>query len=133
MHQGMPEEHRGCWGCHHCRLRELDAVSELGTWKGNVGFAPWAIVPTLDQGWSSIWSFTTLLDAVVVGRSSLSPARFACLLTKAGGTPAFMDRRIGTRRNYTTDIQADLKVLFQPLLGHRRSLIKAASFLFTIM
>lgn len=64
---------------------------------------------------------------------AVSPARFASLLTKAGGTPAFMGRRIGTRRNYTTDIQTDLKVLFQPLLGLRRSLIKAASFLFTIM
>lgn len=130
MHQG---HHRGCWGCHHCRLRELDAVPELGTWKGNVGFAPWAVLPAQDQGWSSTWSSPALLDAVGVGRSNFSPARFASLPTKAGGAPAFTARRIGTSRNYTTDIQAHLKVLFQPLLGLRRSLIKAASFPFTIM
>lgn len=49
---------------------------------------------------SSTWNSAALLDAGVVGRSSLSPARFAALITKA----AFMDRRIGIRRNYTTDI-----------------------------
>lgn len=110
MHQGVPGEHRGCWDCLHCGLRELDAVSQLGTWKGNAGFAPWAVLPAQDQGGSSrqssTWSSTTLLDAVVVGRSSLSPERFASLITKAGGTAAFMDRRIGTRRSYTTDIRA---------------------------
>lgn len=52
-----------------------------------------------------MWNSTALLDVVMVGRSSLNPERFAFLIAKAGGIPAFTDRRIGTERNYTTDLQ----------------------------
>lgn len=109
---------RDAWRAHRLlglpplRAEGAGCCLTAGDLEGKCGHCSWAVLSSQDQGRSSIWSSTALLDAVVAGRSSLSPARFASLITKAGCTPAFMDRRIGSRRNYTTDIQADLKVLF---------------------
>lgn len=70
---------------------------------------------------------TLLLSWVLVSRSSLSPENFAFLIAKAGATPAFMDRRIGTggiiQLTYSESM-AHLRVLSQssitlPLPGLR--------------